>query len=572
VERDLSVLTEQEFDLVIIGGGAFGACAAWDAALRGLAVALVERGDFCHATSANHFKMVHGGIRYLQHADVPRMRESSRERRALLRTAPHLVQPLPIVIPTYGHGRQGRALLAAGCWLYNLLVCDRSRGLRDPQRHIPWGQLLSRAECLQLFPALEPRGLTGALLFFDGQMYNPPRLVLSYLRAAVQAGAQVANYLEAVRFLRTDERIYGLVVSDRLSGEQLEIRGQVVLNAAGPWAEQLLGDTLGLRLTPALTFSRDACFVVARPLLGGPYALAVQGRTRDPDALLSRSHRHLFLVPWRQATLIGVWHVVHHGSPEAFRVTEDELEAFLAEINAAYPALALTLQDVALWHAGLVLFGDNDAGATHLRYGKRSCLIDHARLHQVHGLITLIGVRATTARGMAVKAIDLACRKLGYNASPSRTAVTPIYGGDIERFEPFLQQAIQQRPPSVRPEVMRALVHNYGTEYPRVLRYLAENPTWAETLGGSTTLKAEVVHAVRHEMAQKLSDVVFRRTDLGTVGHPGEEALHSCAAVMAAELGWNPQQVDQEMAEVSGVYTARSPAGSKQGTHQQVGS
>ena len=181
-------------------------------------------------------------------------------------------------------------------------------------------------------------------------------------------------------------------------------------------------------------------------------------------------------------------------------------------------------------------------------------------------------MRATTARGMAVKAIDLACRKLGYTVSTCRTAVTPIYGGDIERFEPFLQQAIQQRPPSVRPEVMRSLVHNYGMEYPRVLRYLAENPTWAETLGGSTTLKAEVVHAVRQEIAQKLSDVVFRRTDLGTVGHPGEEALHSCAAVMSAELGWNPQRVNQEMAEVSGIYTARSPAGSKPGTHQQVGS
>jgi glycerol-3-phosphate dehydrogenase len=563
VKRDLAALTEQEFDLVIVGGGIFGACAAWDAAQRGLSVALVERGDFCHATSANHFKMVHGGIRYLQHADVLRIRESSNERRALLRTAPHLVQPLPIVLPTYGHGWQGKELLAAGFWLYDALVWDRNRGLRDPQRRIPHERFLSRAECLRLFPALEPHGLTGAVLFYDGQMYNPPRLVLAYLRSAVSAGAQVANYLEATRFLHNGERVFGVVGHDLLSGAPVDIRGKVVLNAAGPWAERLLEAAGDLRLTQTLTFSRDACFVVARPLLGGPYALAVPGRTRDPDALVSRSHRHLFVVPWREATLIGVWHVVHHGAPDAFTVTEDELVAFLDELNAAYPGFALTLEDVALWNAGLVLFGHNRPGATDLRYGKRSCLIDHTRTHQLHGLVTLVGVRATTARGLAVKAIDLVCRKLDRQVSASRTAVTPVYGGRIETFEPFLSQAIQHRPLSVHPASMRALVHNYGTEYTRVLQYLDEDSAWAETLGSSAVLQAEVVHAVREEMAQKLSDVVLRRTELGTTGHPGDEALWSCVALMAAELGWNRQRVDQEVAEVCRIYGVRSLAGRK---------
>jgi glycerol-3-phosphate dehydrogenase len=569
MQRNLVALTEQEFDLVIVGGGTFGACAAWDASLRGLSVALVERGDYCGATSANHFKMVHGGIRYLQHADLPRLRESSHERRALLRIAPHLVQPLPIVIPTYGHGRQGKGLLAAGLWLYDLLACDRNRGLQDPQRRIPLGRLLSRAECLRLFPALEQQGLTGAVLFYDGQMYNPPRLVMSFLHSAVQAGAQVANYLEATQFLRTGERVYGVVAHDRLSGEQLDIRGKVVLNAAGPWAERFLECHLGLRLDPTLTYSRDACFMIARPLVG-PYALAVPGRTRDPDALLSRSQRHLFIVPWREATLIGVWHVVHRGAPDAFTVTEDELVAFLGEINAAYPALALTLEDIALWNAGLVLFGENHPGATNLRYGKRSCLVDHARTHRVQGLITLVGVRATTARGMAAKAVDLVCHKLDRKAPRTMTAVTPIYGGQIEHFEQFVQQATRQRPPSVCPEVIRSLVHNYGAEYTKVLRCLDADSSWAETLGDSTTLKAEVVHAVREEMAQKLSDVVFRRTDLGTAGHPGEEALRACAALMATQMGWSPQRVSQELAEVCGAYASKSYVGRENGIQRHV--
>jgi glycerol-3-phosphate dehydrogenase len=559
VRRNVASLTEQEYDLVIVGGGAFGVCAAWDAALRGLSVALVERGDFCQATSANHFKMVHGGIRYLQHGDVLRLRESSNERRALVRIAPHLVQPLPIVIPTYGHGMQGKALLAAGLQLYDLLAYDRNRGLSDPQRQIPRGRLLSRQECLTLFPALEAQHPTGAALFYDGQMYSPPRLALAFLQSALQRGAQAGNYLEVKRFLSTGRRVHGVVAYDHLSGTELDIRGKVVLNAAGPWAEQLLAAHLGLQLDPPLTFSRDLCFVVARPLLG-PYALAVLGRTKDPDALLSRSSRHLFIVPWRQATLIGVWHKVHKGDPGDFTVTEEELIEFLDELNAAYPSIALTLPDIAMWQAGLVLFGENQDGARHLSYGKRSCLIDHTRTHGLDGLITLVGVRATTARGMAAQAVDLVFHKLGRNGPKSTTAVTPLYGGEIEQFDQFLKQAVKQRPLALAPEVMRALVHNHGSAYPMVIRYLAEEPSLAETLGNSTTLKAEVVHAVRAEMAHKLSDVVFRRTDLGTMGHPGMAALCACAELVATELGWDARRVNQELAEVCKIYSSASNA------------
>jgi glycerol-3-phosphate dehydrogenase len=519
----------------------------------------VERGDFCHATSANHFKMVHGGIRYLQHGDLIRLRESSNERRALLRIAPHLVQPLPIVIPTYGHSMQGKALLAAGLRLYDLLAYDRNRGLSDPQRQIPQGRLLSRQECLARFPALEKQNPTGAALFYDGQMYNPPRLALAFLQSALQRGAHAGNYLEVKRFLSTDRRIYGVVAYDHLSGTELDIRGKVVLNAAGPWAEQLLAAHLGLQLDPPLHFSRDVCFVVARPLIGR-YALAVLGRTKDPDALLSRGQRHLFIVPWRQATLIGVWHRVYRGDPDAVTITEEELGGFLDEINAAYPPFDLTLHDISMKQAGLVLFGENQDGTRHLRYGKRSCLIDHARVHRLEGLITLVGVRATTARGMAAKAIDLVLHRLNGNGPKSRTAVTPLYGGDIEQFDQFLNQAVTQRPPAVSPETMRGLVHNYGTAYPMVLRYLAEEPGLAATLGNSTTLKAEVVHAVREEMAQKLSDVVFRRTDLGTMGHPGMAALSACAELMATELSWDAQRVNQELAEVCDVYASVSHA------------
>src|SRR5262249_4414707 len=156
----------REFDLAVVGGGIFGICTAWDAALRGLSVALIERADFVQATSAHSFRMVHGGIRYLQHGDFPRIRESVRERRALLRMAPHLVEPLPIVIPTYGHGLGGKGALGLGLRLYDLCAADRNHGIEDPARQIPAGRVMSRAECLRLFPELDPTGLTGAGLFY----------------------------------------------------------------------------------------------------------------------------------------------------------------------------------------------------------------------------------------------------------------------------------------------------------------------------------------------------------------------------------------------------------------------
>lgn len=550
MKRNISALVGNEYDLVIVGGGIFGICAAWDATLRGLSVALLERDDFGHATSANHFKVVHGGIRYLQHGDIPRIRESSKERSAFLRIAPHLVRPMPFLIPTYGHMMKGKEAMTVGLRLYDLLTFDRNQGIQDPERQIPPGRIVSRQECLDMFPHLDSRGLTGGAIFHDGQMYNPARLSLSFVRAAVEAGADVANYAEVSGFIRQGNRVVGVKVCDKLSGIEFEVRGRVVLNAAGPWAKWLVRAGLNQQLNPEPIFSRDAYFVVNRRLIGD-YALAVQGQTKDPDAILSRGNRHLFLVPWRDYTLVGVWHVVYRGDPDKFTVTREDLQGFLDEINLSYPSLDLTLNDVSMWNAGLTLFGENEPGATDLSYGKRSMIVDHAQEHDLEGLVTLVGVRFTTARGVATKVIDLVFDKLQKKAPPSQTAETPIYGGNIENFNEFRDQAAAQHSQQVSAEVMSALVHNYGSAYREVLQYLHEEPAWAETLDGANVIKAQVIHAIRQEMAQTLPDVVFRRTDLATGEDPGTVALETAAALMASELDWNQRRVQKEIAEVN---------------------
>lgn len=549
MQRSLRAFEGQDFDLVIVGGGIFGASLAWDAAQRGLSVALVEREDFAAATSANCFKMVHGGIRYLQHADLYRIRESSQERKVLLRIAPHAVHPVPIVIPTYGHGLKGKEILRAGVLLYDLLTLDRNRGQRDPSRRVPGGRGLSRDQALRLFPELPSKGLTGAVVFHDGQMYSPARLGLAVLQAAVAEGAVVANYLEATRLLVEGRRVAGVEARDTLDGSTLAIRGRLVINAAGPWAEQVLNRGLATPLARPLAFSRDAYFVIRRQL-HPTHGLAVAGGTKDPDALLSRGKRHLFIMPWRDRSLGGVWHVVHRADPDAVAVTEADLASFIAELNAAYPGAGLTLDDVALWGAGLTLFGDNVPGAKDLSYGKRSLIVDHAEEHGIGGLLTVVGVRYTTGRGVAEKAVDLAFRKLDRLPPPSRTATTPVYGGDVENVERFTRQALATRPADVSAESVTALVQLHGTAYSRVLALAETDRSLLRCLGSTPVLAAEVVHAVREEMAQTLADVVFRRTYLGGGGHPGTDALEACARIMAAELGWSEQRRLNELAAV----------------------
>jgi glycerol-3-phosphate dehydrogenase len=547
VKRDLSLLADYEFDLVVIGGGIFGACAAWDAAQRGLSVALIDRGDFCGATSANHLKMVHGGIRYLQHGDIYRLRRSSGERRAFLRIAPHLVRPLPVVIPTYGNGMKGKAVLRAGMAIYDLLTADRNWGITDPARRIPMGSSFGMEEVLRMFPGLPTRGLTGAAVFCDGQIHNPPRFVFAILQSAVQAGAQIANYVEATGFVRRGEDIVALQARDVLNGSDFEIRARVVLNATGPFAERLLGRTLGTELTPRGVYSRDACFVMSRQLLDHGHALAIQGTTRDPDARLSRGARHLFVAPWRDYTLVGVWHVVWEKDPDSVVVSDEELNRFIAEVNGACPSLGITLDDVSQWNAGLVPFGQNIPGSKDLRYGHRSRLIDHAETDGIQNLITLIGVRFTTGRFEAQRAIDLVFRKLNSNPPACRTAVTPVFGGDIEQLDTYTRQAVREFEGDLPEAVIGKLVTNYGNQFRQVVRQISDNSSLRESIGLSSVIKAQIVHAVREEMAQNLADVVFRRTDLATGDYPGREALRECADLLAAEFGWTQSRIEQEI-------------------------
>ena len=239
MRRDPAALASRAFDLLVIGGGIYGAIAAWDATLRGLSVAIIDRGDFGSGTSFNSAKTVHSGVRALQSGNVAALRRFVRERRALSRLLPHLVQPMPFVVPTYRGMPHNRSLL-------RLYFAIGDRLARDPHDadgggRLPHSRLLSRDECLGLNPLIDPDGVTGGIEWFDCQMYNSDRVHFSFVASAAEAGAVAANYVEAVAALTRRSTVEGVRATDRLSGESLEIRADVVLNAAGPWAPELSG-------------------------------------------------------------------------------------------------------------------------------------------------------------------------------------------------------------------------------------------------------------------------------------------------------------------------------------------
>jgi glycerol-3-phosphate dehydrogenase len=431
-------------------------------------------------------------------------------------------------------------------YAYDALTVDRNRGLRDRSRRIAGTQLLSRREVLDLFPELEQKSLTGGAVFEDGQMYNAARLVLAFVKSASGKGAVAANYTQATGFLWEGRRVCGVRARDCIGGGEFDLRAELVLNAAGPWADYLLEDAQYFAAHRRGHFSRDACFLVNRKPRSR-YALAVPGWSRDSDAVVSRAARHLFAVPWREYTLIGVWHRLFPGRPDSAQIEEAELAQWIEEMNSAYPALELTRDDVIYANCGLVPFGEGEAQAGELSFGKESRFIDH-RAQGIDGLVTVIGIRYTTARGDAAIALDLLLEQ-GPRARPrADTDQAPLAGGAIDDFVALEGSARRAVPDAVSTATLGAWLRNYGTEY-RLLAELARSPKLAQRLGGSDTVLAEVNYAVREEMAQRLADVVLRRTNLGSGSHPGLPAIAAAARGMQELLGWSDPQRDAEIAE-----------------------
>jgi len=515
--RDPSRFESGAYDVLVVGGGIYGLAIAYDAASRGLRTALVDAADFGSGASFNHQKTAHGGLRTLQTGRLDRARESILERRALARIAPWFLRPLPFLVGTYRSVLKNRLALRAAFKVDAWLGRKRNQGV-EPELHLPAAKLISKAATLRLFQGIHPQGLTGGAQWYDYQMVESDRIIVAFAEAADRAGADLANYVEAVSALKADGRIGGMRVRDRQSGGEFDIRAALTINAAGAAAGKVMtmfGVNRPFKLLKAINL------VTSKP--ASDIALAA------PTA----QGRMLTLVPWRGRAIIGTGHSETFVTPDAFDVTEPEIERFIAQANDAFPALHLTRVDVRLVHRGIVPAIADKTGKPDLLPEPE--IRDHAR-DGSPGAMSVVGVKYTTARGVAERAVNMAARILNRRVPRSKTATTVLPGAGIADHEALAIETARAAGKELPTDVTRHIAALYAEASGHVVRVMLERPELAAPVAsGTTTLGAEVVYVRQHEMAITVSDVL-RRTGLAASGHPGDEVVRRCAELAGVPL------------------------------------
>ena len=520
----LDGLDADTVDLLIIGGGVTGAGIARDATMRGIRTVLVDKGDFGSGTSSRSSRLVHGGLRYLEHGHLRLVFEASRERRTLLRIAPHLVWPRSFLFPVHNGSRVPRWKLAAGLWLYDLLAL-----FRNVRPHRMLGKrAMQRAE-----PGLRSRGLKGGARYYDAQC-DDARLALANVRDAHRRGALAINYAVVEHVEAPDGRVSGARVIDLVTGVTHSVRAKVVVNATGPWSDDVRA---GPGATPALHRTKGCHVVVPRHRLGNNEALTL---TSPIDG------RVMFIVPWGRLSYIGTTETPLDCPPENVEATADDVVYLLRSANAFFPDARLRPSDVLATWAGVRPLvrqaGTEDPNAVSR---------EHVILENDNGLLSIVGGKLTTYRSMAAQVVDTVAHRLhamdGRRFSPAPTAHEPLPGGESRDLDVLVGAAEGEGFPK---DVAAHLVHTYGSEAAAVIRLAQSDPHLAEpVVPGHPTLWAEILHAIRREMAITLCDLLVRRTHLFYAAPDQVLELAPAIAAFAAEhMQWDAERREAELA------------------------
>ena len=493
--------------------------------MRGLKTMLVEQNDLGSGTSSRSSRLIHGGLRYLEQGEFGLVLEANRERRILQRIAPHLVWPLRFVFPVHRGDRISRWQLAAGMMLYDVLAL-----FRNVRPH----RLLGKRRMLEAEPMLRDRGLLGGARYFDAQC-DDARLVVATARSAVHHGAQVANYMVVRGLERTAGRIVGAQLEDRLTGERGVVRASVVVNATGPWADRVrrLEDP---GAAPLLQPTKGVHVVVDRARLehreGIAFTSPIDGRV-------------MFVLPWGDLSYIGTTDTDTSEPPEELSVTADDMVYLLRSANARFPSARLSLEDVRGSWAGLrPLLADAGARSTSNRSR------EHALVQGSGGMLTVVGGKLTTYRSMSAEVVDQAMRELRHRDGRQRqgaadTHEDPLPGGETADLSQFRERGLEL---GIQPASVDHLLRHYGTEAAGIFNLGgADRRLLRRLVEPHPAIEAEVVHAVRRELAQRVEDVLVRRFHL-YYEHPdqGVSVARRVAELMGEELGWDLERVRAE--------------------------
>ena len=523
--RAFEALSTRQFDVLIVGGGITGAGVARDAAMRGLRVALVEQNDFASGTSSRSSRLVHGGVRYLEHGQLHLVFESSRERRILLRIAPHLVRPLAFTWPVYRGARVPRWKLGIGLALYDALAL-----FRNVARHVR----LNMRDVLAREPRLLSSGLTGGAQYWDAAT-DDVRLTLANVLSASEAGAVVVNHARVSGMLRDGGgRVTGAHVIDVESGAGVDVSARVTVNAAGPWSDRV--QALAQETTSAgVRGSKGVHVCVARSRVGNVSAVTL---------IAPQDGRVMFVLPAGAFTIIGTTDTFDDVTPSEGRAAEADVEYLLASANHHFPEAQLTRSDVVSAWAGLRPLAAAAAGSKAPGSVSREHTIDEP----VPGLVRVTGGKLTTYRAMAAQVVDVLVRLLGARAGRVRTDRQPLHGGDIPSVSATLEAATRA---TGDPVVAERLVRAHGGEWSRVWSFAtADGTLLARVSPDRPYVLAELRHGVDCEMARTLGDLLIRRVPLAfeTLDN-GREAARHVGPVVARWLGWDEAALDRALVD-----------------------
>ncbi len=504
-ERDIAALRDGSFDVLIIGGGIYGAWTAYDAASRGLSVALVEKTDWGAGTSSASSKLIHGGLRYLENYEFGLVRHSLKERRTLFRIAPHLVRPLNFVLPMWKSARVGPLMISAGLTLYDLLAVGN--------QPVPAHRRFRLRELQTRYPFLDSEALVSGFRYGDCQE-DDARMTLTVAAAAQAQGAVCVNRVAAERVVEQQGRVCGAMLSDVVSGDSFELRARVVVNCTGPWASTLTGAA-----APRVKLIKGSHLVMP----------AIEGCT-EAFLLTADDGRVFFVIPWYGHTLVGTTEEEVKQASDA-QPSEAEIRYLLNNVRRSLPGLGWTEADIV----------GSFAGVRMLQNAETSSLSALSREFEVvqplPGLLMHVGGKYTTARSDSIEIVDAVYRELGSKPPASVTHLHPLPGAPELPFETWQPQAIASLVAAgVDTEAARWLSLRHGTGIDALLQLIAHRPEWAQRIHSAAPfIGAEAIHAVRHEMAGTVDDVARRRMPLSLLV-PHQQWLPRLRELLEGEL------------------------------------
>ncbi|RLA27785.1 MAG: glycerol-3-phosphate dehydrogenase [Gammaproteobacteria bacterium] len=511
-----------DFDLIIIGGGINGAGIARDAAERGMRVCLLEQGDLCNGTTRWSSRLIHGGLRYLEHAELGLVYESLHERETLLRIAPHLVQPLKLLIPIYKSGRRSKFLIAVGMGLYDLLSIGKS---------LPNHKMLDAREALEELPALNHHGLAGAATYFDAQVTFAERLVVENALAAREAGAQIRTYSRVDQILSSNRLIGGVRYTDLRSDRQYDLSAPVVVNAAGPWVDRVL-EKMSQPPRRFMGGTKGTHIVVPR-FPGQPKVACYLEAESDG--------RPFFILPWNNMLLIGTTDIRFDGNPGEVCTEEAEISYLLSETNRVFPDAKLDKKSIHFHYTGVRPLPRKEKKAEG-DITRRHIIKHHRR--NAKGFYSVIGGKLTTYRNLAEEVTDRVVRRLKHHGAKCQTARQPLPGAAVK-----ISWVVDQLDNCdyISPESRVHLLNVYGSRALLIRDLVKKNPRLGDEIcPHSHAIAAEIIFVYEHEMPTTLADVLLRRTMIGLSPDQGRAALPKALDIARHHIGWSAARADEE--------------------------